>query len=166
MVKEKGVIAIDTNVFVIDLRYRRDRNFGINRRFLRRVHEQGGGVTSLVNLLEIVGILSFNLNERQLREFSLYFPEKYNVHVIPAPSAGARLPEFETSRLMEIMGKKASFGDALVAASIESFISHASCFVTWDSGHFDGKVGMPVMSPAEYLSRKPGQALTERKNGS
>ena len=85
VVKKAGVVAIDSNVFIIDLRYRNDIHFDINQRFLKSVYSSGAGVTSLINLLEIIGILSFNLNERQLSEFYTYFPRRYNVDVMTAP---------------------------------------------------------------------------------
>jgi len=50
---EAGLTVIDTNVFVIDLRYKRDRNFSVNRAFLERVAHGGNGVTSIFNLLEV-----------------------------------------------------------------------------------------------------------------
>ena len=52
-------------LFVIDLRYKRDRNFSVNRTFLERIAHNHTGVTTLFNLLEVCGILSFNLEEKQ-----------------------------------------------------------------------------------------------------
>lgn len=153
VVKKAGVVAIDSNVFIIDLRYRNDIHFDINQRFLKSVYSSGAGVTSLINLLEIIGILSFNLNERQLSEFYTYFPRRYNVDVIPSLTQNSHLPELGIRRLLEIMAMKASFGDALVMGSLESYIPHASYFVTWDKEHFEGKIGMKVLTPAEFLER-------------
>lgn len=151
MVKKADVVVIDSNVFVIDLRYQNDKNFEVNSRFLKMVHSEGSGVTSLINLLEVVGILSFNLNERQLVEFYRYFPQKYNIDIIPSLSLYSHLPELEIRTLMDIMAKKASLGDALVIASIKSYIPHASYFVTWDKEHFKGKLDAKVLTPAEFL---------------
>lgn len=151
MVKKADVIAIDSNVFIIDLRYRDDKNFDANRAFLDTIQANGRGVTSLINLLEITGILSFNLNERQLAEFYRYFPQRYNVSFIPALSAVSHLPEIGIGRLMEIMAKRSSLGDALVLASLETYIPQASFFITWDMEHFKGKSNMEVLTPAEFL---------------
>lgn len=151
VVKKADVIAIDSNVFIIDLRYRDDKNFDANRAFLDTIQANGRGVTSLINLLEITGILSFNLNERQLAEFYRYFPQRYNVSVIPALSAVSHLPEIGVGRLMEIMAKRSSLGDALVLASLETYIPQASFFITWDMEHFKGKSNMEVLTPAEFL---------------
>jgi len=151
LVKKADVVIIDSNVFVIDLRYQNDKNFEANSRFLKLVYSKGSGVTSLINLLEITGILSFNLNERQLSEFYRYFSQRYNTDVIPSLSPDSHLPEIEIRRLLDIMAKKASFGDALVIASIEAYIPHASYFVTWDKEHFKGKLDAKVLTPAEFL---------------
>ena len=62
-----GPFLIDTNVFVIDRRYRRDRNYAANRRFLDAVKRERSGFTTMINLLELCGILSFNLNDHQLQ---------------------------------------------------------------------------------------------------
>ncbi len=72
MGSERTPLLIDTNVFVIDLRYRQDTHYRANRKFLDAIGEEGTGFTTIVNLLEICGILSFNLNDRQLRELWVY----------------------------------------------------------------------------------------------
>ena len=46
---DQGPYLIDTNVFVIDLRYPRDRNFGVNRRFLDAIKRERCGVTTTIN---------------------------------------------------------------------------------------------------------------------
>lgn len=151
MVKEADIVIIDSNIFIIDLRYQHDKNFIVNHKFLKIIHSKGCGVTSLINLLEIIGILSFNLNERQIAEFYKYFPQKYNINVIPSLSPDSRLPELEIRRLIDIMTKKSSFGDALIIASAHTYIPHASHFITWDKKHFKNKLNMKVLTPVEFL---------------
>lgn len=46
------VIFIDSNLFVIDLRYPNDPGHRVNRRALGRVAREGTGMTSVLNLLE------------------------------------------------------------------------------------------------------------------
>jgi hypothetical protein len=43
----------------------------------------GSGATAVFNLLELAGILSFNLNEQQLLNLLTLFPEQYHVAVLP-----------------------------------------------------------------------------------
>lgn len=47
--KKKPLIFIDTNIFLIDLRYPCDINYRENREFLDFI-EKNGGVTSIINL--------------------------------------------------------------------------------------------------------------------
>jgi hypothetical protein len=63
VVATAGLTVIDTPVFVIDLRYRRDKNFAANRSFFDRIAQDQGGATTIFNLLEVCGILSFNLTK-------------------------------------------------------------------------------------------------------
>lgn len=153
MVKKADVVVIDSNVFIIDLRYQNDKNFAVNSKFLKLVAAKRRGVVSLVNLLEIIGILSFNLNERQLLEFYGYFPRRYNLDVVPSLSLDAHLPELKIMDIMDAMTQRASFGDALTIASVAAYIPHASHFVTWDKEHFTGKMNAEVVTPKEFLRR-------------
>jgi predicted nucleic acid-binding protein len=151
VVKKADVIIIDSNIFIIDLRYKNDKNFNVNKKFLEIANSKGWGVTTLINLLEIIGILSFNLNERQIVEFYKYFPQKYNINIIPSLSLDSHLPELEIRKLIDSMTKKASLGDALIITTVHTYIPHASHFITWDKGHFEKKLNMKVLTPAEFL---------------
>lgn len=153
MVKKADVVVIDSNIFIIDLRYQSDRNFAVNSRFLKLVTAKRRGVVSLVNLLEIIGILSFNLNERQLLEFYGYFPRRYNIDVVPSFSLDAHLPALKIMDIMDAMMQRASLGDALTIASVAAYIPNASHFVTWDKEHFTGKMNAKVVTPTEFLKR-------------
>lgn len=146
-----GLTIIDTSVFIIDLRYKRDRNFGVNRAFLDRIAQEGNGATSILNLLEVCGILSFNLNEKQLRELFFYLPEHYRVEVFPDASLANRIPSFKVGDLFDIIARKASFGDALIISSIQAHIPRAGRFVSWNSQHFTGHLSIPSLNPREYL---------------
>ena len=86
------MILVDTNVFVIDLRYRRDPLYRLNRRFLDRLAKDGSGATALFNLLEIAGIFSFNLNEEQLMNLLSLFPGHYGIAILPPLDLESNLP--------------------------------------------------------------------------
>ena len=75
---KQDLVLVDTNIFVIDLRYKRDANYEINRTFLDHIGEKRNGFTTIVNLLELCGILSFNLNEKQLIELWFYFQHRFS----------------------------------------------------------------------------------------
>jgi predicted nucleic acid-binding protein len=145
------VVLVDTNVFVIDLRYKRDRHFKKNKSFLHSVAQNGNGFTTIVNLLELCGILSFNLNQNQLHDLWTYFYDRYQITVLPEPELGSIFPGIEIKRLFDIMSKKSAFGDALIVAVAEKYLSFASTLVTWDREHFKHKFNGQVLTPEAYL---------------
>lgn len=145
------MIFLDTNIFIIDLRYSRDPHFRINRAFLERVKKEGNGRTSIISFLELCGILSFNLNSQQLENLFHYFPAKYSVSLFPSTYLGKEYMEFSIHRLLETISRKLSFGDALLLTHIESHSPKASALVTWDAEHFKGKTSIPVLTPKDYM---------------
>ncbi len=152
MVAEKGTIFVDTNIFVIDLRYKRDRHYRTNLAFLERVKEDRNGKTSIINLLELCGILSFNLTGRQLENLFHYFPTRYSVRVFPEDYAVLENLQFGMSGLFGMISRKLAFADALLLQHLESYRSGNSILVTWDADHFQGKCSLRILTPEEYLS--------------
>ena len=148
------MIFIDTNVFVVALRYPRDRNAAANARFLAALRKRGDGVTSVVNVLETCGVLSFNLSLRQLRALYVYFDCHFAVEVVGAPSKQTLVPA-SPEEILGYLGRRLSFGDALVAYAVETWIPQASAFVSWDAPHFAGKIAPRAFTPAEFLDQPP-----------
>lgn len=158
MVAKAGLVVLDSNVFVIDLRYPRDRNYRHNQDFLTQLPGLAPAATTLVNVLEVCGILSFNLTAQQVRELYHYLPERYQVTVLPILTEPGSLPGFPVEHLLALMAKRLSFGDALVLAAIEMWIPRAACFVSWNAKHFRGKIALPVKTPEEFLEEaKPAR---------
>lgn len=153
MVAAPGLTVIDTPVFVIDLRYPRDRHFSSNRSFLDRIASEGRAATTIFNLLEVCGILSFNLNVAQLNELFHYFAQHYNVEVLPHCTLESPLPPLNTGDLFSSITKKASFGDALIVSTIEKHVPGTARFVSWNARHFKGRLSVPALTPREFLER-------------
>lgn len=154
MDKKKIKIFVDTNVFVVDLRYHHDINFKRNRDFLDFLERHGKGMTSIINLLEVCGILSFNLNRQQIMELFYYFPKKYNVDIIPSSEMDSLLPETSVEAVIEMIYKKASFGDALVANIVNGSVTESGLFVSWDAMHFKDLLSVRALTPTEFLQSK------------
>jgi len=146
------LILIDTNIFVIDLRYKRDTNYQVNQEFLSTAAQSGNGFTTIVNLLELCGILSFNLNQNQLLDLWTYFQDRYKITVLPEPNIQSAFPGIEISRLFDIMCKKTSLGDALMMAVAEKHLPFAKTIVTWDSEHCKDRYSGKVLTPDEYMT--------------
>jgi hypothetical protein len=49
--KKESLVAIDTNIFIIDLRYQRDPCYQTNKEFLSFIAKKGNGATTIINLL-------------------------------------------------------------------------------------------------------------------
>jgi predicted nucleic acid-binding protein len=152
---EAALIVIDSNVFVIDLRYPRDPLAKTNRRFLDVVRERGDGATTPVNLLEVAGILSHNLNAQQLRDLVVHFDRHYGIRYLPDLPYTASLPSFPILELMGIIERRAAFGDALVLAMLDRYAPPDTIFVSWDAKHFTGKTRSEVMTPEQFLEPTP-----------
>jgi len=154
MVAGQELVLIDTNVFVIDLRYHRDPNYARNRRFLDGIELSDRGFTTLVNLLELCGILSFNLNRNQLNDLWVHFSRKYSVSVLPTPDLRAQSPVVEQERLFELIASRTSFGDALMVATAERYLPFVPTLVTWDKEHFQDIFEGTVLTPKDYLNHR------------
>ncbi len=146
------MICIDSDVFLIDLRYRRDRRALQNRAFLDSVARSGSGATTVFNLLEVAAILSFNFNEQQIADFYVHFPRRYKVQILPYQDPRQRLPALRLSEVLRVMQKKAAFGDALIAALVNRLHPELEAFITWNDGHFRGRVTVPVFTPTTYTT--------------
>ena len=148
------LVLIDTNVFVIDLRYHRDPNYTQNRRFLHGIELSDRGFTTLVNLLELCGILSFILNRNQLNDLWVHFSRKYGVSVLPTPDLRAQSPVVEQKRLFELIVSRTSFGDALMVATAERYLPFVPTLVTWDKEHLQDIFEGTVLTPKDYLNHR------------
>lgn len=159
MVKKKGkerLIFVDSNVFVIDLRYKKDKNYTLNKNFLNYLYHAKTGITGLFNILDICGILSFNLNEGQLLELYHYLPDKYNIQLVPSPLMELSLPQLSIGKVLNVITRKVSLGDALIISVIENYAPNITHFISWNAVHFKDKIRastpLNILTPEEFLS--------------
>jgi hypothetical protein len=101
--------------------------------------------------MEICGILSFNLNQKQLMDLWTYFEERYKVSVIPSPDLQSEFPSIENHRLLDTISKKISFGDALMIGLAEKLLPFVNTMVTWDKEHYKEKYSGRVLTPTEFI---------------
>ena len=148
---KQGLILFDTNVFVIDLRYKRDVSRRSNRTFLDYIGERRTGFATIANLLELCGILSFNLNKKQLTESWFYFQDKYHVTVLPSPNLETNFPNIGIKGIFDLLKNRNSLGDALVAVVAQKHLPFISTMVTWDKVHFEHILPGTVLTPDELL---------------
>lgn len=143
-------IFIDSDIFVRDLRYPNDNRTPQNQKFLSKIKKNRRGATSIFNVLEVAGIMSYNLNPEQL--FTLYadFTNHYGIKVLfPADAAGNLMYDI-TAIFMQIQ-KRQNLGDAQIASVVEKFSDKIDSFVSWNAPHFRDKISIRVLTPEEYL---------------
>ncbi len=145
------MIFVDSDLFVIDLRYQRDVKYTVNKQLLDHLIKENLITTSIFNILEVCGILSFNLNEQQLLDLYHHFPRKYNLKDITHLNVSDALPSFRLSLIIELMSRKASLGDTLIICSVLEKINEIDCFISWNASHFAGIIPKPTLTPAEFL---------------
>ena len=147
----QDLVLIDTNIFVIDLRYKRDIYYQNNLKFLTYMAKKRIGFTTIVNLLELCGILSFNLSEKQLSELWFYFQDRYQVTVLPVPDFEGDFPRVGIKGIFDLLKKRTPLGDALMISVVQKHLSFVSTMVTWDKVHFENIFLGTVMTPEEFL---------------
>ena len=143
---------VDSNVFVIDLRYPRDPNAPANRQFLDALRARGSGVTGAINVLEVCGVLSFNLSDLDLRDLYHHFERRYGVTVLPRKRELLPLVPSTGPEVLATLCRRFALGDALVAVTLERWAPRAEAFVSWNARHFSGKLTVPALTPVEWLA--------------
>jgi predicted nucleic acid-binding protein len=147
------VIFVDSNLFVIDLRYPRDPAHDVNRKALERLARDRTGVTSVLNLLEVCGILSFNLSASALEALYVHFERRYGVKVLPAASDEARLPAPGARDVLAKMKGGMALKDAEIALVADQHAATLSVFLSWNAKHFAGRVPVPALTPRQWLAQ-------------
>lgn len=138
---------LDTDIFVRDLRYPRDAKTEANQAFLSRVRSgKIKGATSIFNVLETCGILSYNLSAQDLVKLYGCFTDHYRLKIIyPADAAGNL--DYQIPKIFKQIQLRQSLGDAEISYVVERFASQLLSFVSWNAPHFEGKLTIPVTTP-------------------
>ena len=153
MGSKQDLVLIDTNIFVIDLRYKRDVYYKRNRAFLAYTAKNRTGFTTIINLLELCGILSFNLNKKQLTELWFYFQDRYQVSVLPVPDLDTNFPAIkikETKETFDLLKNRTSLDDALMMVVARKYLPFVSTMVTWDKVHFKNVFSGSVLNLEKF----------------
>jgi hypothetical protein len=144
-------IFLDTDLFVRKLRYPHDLFSKENSLFLEKVKcKKIKGATSIFNVLEVCGILSFNLTVKALTDLYTGFGEHFGVKIFFPADENVNL-QYDYARVFEKIRSKQSLGDAQVSYVVERFSNLISAFVSWNARHFEGKLSVPVMTPEGFL---------------
>jgi len=67
------------------------------------------------------------------------------------------LPRVRVRELLEVMERRAAFGDALILAYLER-VGGVELIVSWNARHFAGRIGIEAVEPPEALAWLRGEA--------
>ena len=145
------MILTDSNIFLIDRFFLRDKHYEVNKRFVGLFPEIEVGI-SIYTLFELLGIASFNLSEAEFSRWFYEFDEVYNMSVLYPRDLEIEVGEhFEdlSRKLFRLMANKMTYVDALTLFIGEEH--EVRSIVTWNKRHFDGRTEIEVLTPEEFL---------------
>lgn len=151
------MVVIDSDVLLLAFAYPNDDRQKVNQKFLEVV-QTAQPATTIYNVMETLGQLSFNLSAEQLDGWRDWLANAYNLTIIwDTDSKETVDPETWREIIYErpfqkMQTVRMAFMDALILSSVEH-TPDVEYFVTWNAKHFKGKTSLTVLTPAEYLSR-------------
>ena len=151
------MVVIDSDVLVLAFSYPNDDRQKANQKFLEVV-QTAQPATTIYNVMEVLGQLSFNLSAEHLADWQNWFINAYNLNIIWDTNSKEQIdPETWREIIYErpfqkMQTARMAFMDALILSSAEH-APDVEYFVTWNAKHFKGKTSLTVLTPEEYLSR-------------
>jgi len=150
------MVIIDSDVFLIDLRYPRDARYPVNAQFLNEVRGSIPAI-AIYTLMEVLGQLSFNLSADKLARWEIWLQRRLHLTILWPGSDELDSRDFVMRDLYQrplarMQASRMAFMDALVLLVAEE-TPEVRSFVTWNARHFRDKTRLPVLTPAEYLNR-------------
>lgn len=156
------MVVIDTDVLLLAFAFQNDSRQAENSAFLQSVQTDAPAIT-IYTLMEFLGKLSFNLSAERLEQWPVWLASAYQLSVLWPVSPDTTITyhtwrdELFTRPFARVKTFKMPYMDALILNLAEQAGS-ATCFVTWNARHFQGKSSLPVLTPAQYLANQ--QATT------
>ena len=151
------MVVIDSDVLVLAFSYPNDERQKVNQKFLEVV-QTAQPATTIYNVMEVLGQLSFNLSEEQLEGWQDWLVNAYNLTIIWDVDSKEKI-DSETWReivyerpFQKMRSVRMAFMDALIILASEH-APDVECFITWNAKHFKGKTNLRVLTPEEYLAR-------------
>jgi predicted nucleic acid-binding protein len=149
------LVFLDSNLFIIDRFFRRDRAYGATHAFLEHLTEIAG-VVPLLTLLELCGAASFRLTSKEAERWLHDFAAVYGVRILnPFGAADATATAWIgtlADDLSQYIGRRMTFGDALLAREADRYAAEA--IVTWNIRDFTGRTAVPLRTPETFFARR------------
>jgi hypothetical protein len=150
------MVVIDSDVLLLAFAYPNDERQKVNRTFLESV-QTAQPATTIYNVMEVLGQLSFNLSAEQLNGSQNWLINAYNLTIIWDTDSKENIdPESWREIIYErpfqkMQTVRMAFMDALILSAAEH-APKVEYFVTWNAKHFKGKTDLTVLTPEEYLN--------------
>lgn len=148
-----NMVFLDSNIFIIDRFFPRDKNYSTNKKFLERLGEvKRKAFLPFYTLLEICGVTSFNLSIEEQKRWLYSFSEVYSVTILDpfeSKTENQTISDYFLSLTPYIL-KKMTIGDAIFLKEAEMY--KATAIITWNKKHFIGRTDISVYNPGEYIS--------------
>lgn len=150
------MVVIDSDVLVLAFSYPNDDRQKANQKFLEVV-QTAQPATTIYNVMEVLGQLSFNLSAEHLDDWQNWLVNAYNLNVIWDTDSKEKVdPETWREIIYErpfqkMQTVRMAFMDALILSAAEH-TPNVEYFVTWNAKHFKGKTTLTVLTPEEYLA--------------
>lgn len=144
------MIVLDTDVLILDLRFPRDARFANNRRFLEYAKNRLPLAMTCHGLLEVIGKLSFSVQQADILKLTNQLPHQYGFQVVPHPTLLSDYAACSVGDVLAAIGERMALGDAVNAVQIVKFMPTANCLLTWNAKHYQGKLAIPVLTPDEW----------------
>ena len=151
------MVVIDSDVLLLAFAFANDSKQEKNQAFLEAV-QAAQPATTIYNVMEVLGQLSFNLSAEQLDDWQNWLVNAYNLYVIwntnPKEKVDAESwREVIYERPFEKMrSQRMPFMDALILSLVEH-TPNVEYFITWNAKHFKGKTSLKVLTPEEFLAK-------------
>lgn len=150
------MVVIDSDVLLLAFAYPNDDRQKANQKFLEVV-QTAQPATTIYNVMETLGQLSYNLSAEQLDGWRDWLANAYNLTIIWDTDSKEKV-EPETWREIiyerpfeKMQTVRMAFMDALILSAAEH-APNVEFFVTWNAKHFKGKTSLKVLTPEEYLA--------------
>lgn len=149
------MVVVDTDVLLLAFAFHRDARREINDAFLS-VMPDIEPATTIYNLMELLGQMSFNLSASRLTQWRNWLVDDYNLTILfPEARRDQTADSFYRSEIFErafakMSREKMAYKDALILDLAER-TPNVRQFVTWNAKHFKAKSTLTVITPAEYL---------------
>jgi predicted nucleic acid-binding protein len=153
------VVIIDTDVLLLAYAFPRDVRQEANFSFLRKV-KSDFPATTIYNLMELLGQLSFNVSAERLAQWKSWLVDAHQLAIIwpvnpdQATDALSFRQEIYDRPLARMQTSRIAFMDALIVDLAERTPA-VERLVTWNARHFQGKTRLEVLTPEAYLERIP-----------